>query len=107
LQSPTALRVELSHLPREVTERHLTELIDERVDLGLGAQIGITVTRVHRPVEIGLALPRALQHTLAVQPGHDRQVGRVSALLARNRVERLHNFAHGGLTMPPDLFHHL
>src|SRR5262249_43629087 len=75
LQRPAPRGVERRHLARDVGERQVPELIDDRVHLGAGAHIGIFLTAIAWPIEVALALAPARQQPLAVEPGHDRHIG--------------------------------
>src|SRR6185437_5122700 len=77
LKLATAIWIELSHLAGEVAQRHLTILLDERVDPRLSPQIGVFLTRVHRLIEVRPSLAPAGQQTLAVKSRHDRHICRV------------------------------
>src|SRR5215212_3996572 len=108
LQLPAAIGVKARHLSREVAERGVTVLLDERVDAGLSAEIRVLLARVHRAVEVGLALTPPRDESLGVQSPKDRHVGRIRAWLLSPPVQRLHDLAHGDLAIAaPDVLHHL
>jgi hypothetical protein len=107
LQRAPASRVKLSELSSDVGERKVAELIDDRIELGAGAEIRVLIGCIAGRVEVGLSLAPTLEEALAVQPGHDRHVRRVGALLVRSGVEGFHDVADGSFSMPPDLLHDL
>src|SRR4051794_40819758 len=109
LELPAAVGVELGHLPGEMPQRQLAVVRNELVHPRLRAQVRVLLARVHRPVEVGLALAPAAQHALLVQPAHDRHVGGVRTRGRGARVERLHHLAHRhlGRVRLPHAVHHL
>src|SRR3954452_997887 len=108
LKLPPAIRVEAGHLPGEVAERGVAVLLDERVDTGLRAEVGVLLARVRRRVQVGLALAPARNEPLGVQAAQDRHVGGVRARLLGSAVESLHHLAHRHLPIAvPNVLHDL
>src|ERR1700733_3261964 len=107
LKRSTMFGVQLSHLACDVRERHLAELVDHGFNREKGAQLGVLISRIDGPVEIRLAFTSSLQQPFAVQPRHDRHVGRVGAVFGSVAVQRLHHLTDRHLLTAPYLFHHL
>src|SRR3954453_17248216 len=108
LKLPPAIRVEAGHLPGEVAERGVAVLLDERVDTGLRAKIGVFLARVRGRVQVGLALAPARNEPLGVQAAQDRHVGGVRARLLGSAVESLPHLAHRHLPIAvPNVLHDL
>src|ERR1700736_2723113 len=95
LESPAPRRVEVGHLLGEVAERDVPVLRNQILDLRPRPQGHVLISVVPWCIEIGLTLAAANEDALLVQPRHDRHVGRVSALLARALIQRLHDRSHG------------
>src|SRR3954447_9084601 len=107
LEGTAAVGIEPGHLPGEVPERDVAELVHERRDLGPGAQVGVLVTAQRGPVEVRLALPAAGEQPLAVQARHHRHERRVRPILPGPGVQGVHHLPDRGLPASPDDLHDL
>lgn len=101
------LGVEPVHLSREVHQRSLAVVLDQRADFGGRTRLEVLRARHRRLVDVGLALAATNQQPLPVEASHRRHDRRVLALFRRASVELVEHSAHVALAKLPQKRHEL